>query len=181
MSRRKITTWREISRKELFSKYGRKIEEVLFEMPDGTKSDFIIKNEGPAACVLGITTDNRVIAAKQFRPGVQDILLELPGGYIDEADKNPETAIAREFYEETGYKGDFKKIAVAYDDAYSTMRRHCFVATNCKKTGNGKLDDNEFIEVKLLSLEEFRKLLQSGKMTDIEVGYLGLDYLGLLK
>jgi hypothetical protein len=31
-----------------------------------------------------------------------------------------------------------------------------------------------------MSLAEFRELLKSGKNTDIEVGYVGLDYLGLL-
>jgi ADP-ribose pyrophosphatase len=175
-----IIKWREISRKELFSKYGRKIEEVVFEMPDGNKSDFVIKNEGPAACVLALTDDDLVIVTRQFRPGVQEILVELPGGFVDEDDANPEAAIAREIYEETGYRGEFKKVVVAYDDAYSTMRRHCFVATGCKKVGPGKLDKNEFINVELLSLPKFRGLLRSGKMTDVEVGYLGLDYLGLL-
>jgi hypothetical protein len=55
------------------------------------------------------------------------------------------------------------------------------VATECEKVAEQKLDKTEFAEVVLMSLNEFRKLLRSGKMTDIEVGYLGLDFLGLLK
>jgi ADP-ribose pyrophosphatase len=175
-----IKPWREISRKQLFSKYGRGLDEVIFEMPDGTKSDYIIKSERPAACVVALTQDNFVILVRQFRPGVKEVLTELPGGNIDEQDKNPLTAISREFYEETGFTGNFKKAAVIYDCAYSTRKMHCFVATDCKKTGQGKLDQNEYITVALVSLDEFRKLLKTGKMVNIEGGYLGLDFLGLL-
>lgn len=31
-----------------------------------------------------------------------------------------------------------------------------------------------------MPLQEFRKRLRQGRMTDVEVGYMGLDYLGLL-
>ncbi len=60
------------------------------------------------------------------------------------------------------------------------MNRHCFVATNCERVSQHNMGDKEFVEIKLLSLTEFRKLLRSGEMTDVEVGYLGLDYLNLL-
>ena len=54
------------------------------------------------------------------------------------------------------------------------------VATNCEKVAEPQNDENEPVEVVLLSINEFRELLRSGKMTDVEVGYLGLDYLQLL-
>jgi len=38
----------------------------------------------------------------------------------------------------------------------------------------------EFTELVLVPLEEFKKILRSGQMTDVEVGFLGLDYLHLL-
>lgn len=180
MASQKIRDWKELSRKEIFAKYGRKIDEVIFRMPDGSEKDFIIKNEGPAAGILAITEDKQVIIARQYRPGLKKILDELPGGYIDAEDNNPEIAIKRELLEETGYKGEVEFVTVACDDAYSTMRRSCFVATNCRKVQDAKLDEDEYIELKTISLDEFRELLKSGQMTDVEVGYLGLDYLGLL-
>ena len=63
---------------------------------------------------------------------------------------------------------------------YSTVRRYCFVATSCKKVAEPKNDVNEFTEPVLMSLQDFRAHLRSGMLTDINVGYLGLDYLGLL-
>lgn len=82
--------------------------------------------------------------------------------------------------EETGYKGRVKLVTEASDCAYSTMRRYCFVATDCEKIAKPQNTSSEICETVLLPLNEFRKLLRSGKMTDVEVGYLGLDYLGLL-
>jgi hypothetical protein len=48
--------------------------------------------------------------------------------------------------------------------------RHCVVITDCEKVAEQNLDQNEFAEVVLMSLNEFRELLKSGKNTDIEVG-----------
>ena len=162
-----------------FQKYSRKIEKVMFMLPDGKESDFYIKKEGPAAGVLAITKDNRVILVKQFRPGPAEILSELPGGYVDPIEE-PEITMERELMEETGYKGKVQLVTTCFDDAYSTMNRYCFVATDCEKAGDAQTGEHEFIELVLVSLEDFRKLLRSGKMTDVEVGYLGIDFLKLL-
>lgn len=174
-----IKEWEEISRKEVFGKYGRKVEEVIFKLPNGRETDFLIKKEGKVVCTLALTESNEVIMARQFRPGPKKILLELPGGGIDK-DEEPREAAVRELLEETGYKGEMKYVGQCLDDAYSTIERHCFVATGCKKVGEVSNPEEEWTEIELVDLPKFREILRSGQMTDIEVGYLGLDFLGLL-
>lgn len=176
---KQVKKWEELSREMAFQKYSRKIEKVMFKLPDGKESDFYIKREGPAAGVLAITKDQKVILVKQFRPGPEEILSELPGGFVD-PNEQPEATMERELMEETGYKGKVKLVTTCFDDAYSTMNRYCFVATDCEKVSEPQTGEHEFIELELVSLEDFRKLLRSGKMTDVEVGYLGLDFLNLL-
>jgi ADP-ribose pyrophosphatase len=174
-----IQEWKELSREMAFQKYSRKIEKVMFQLPNGKESDFYIKKEGPAVAVLAITKNNEVVLVRQFRPGPKTILNELPGGYIDQKE-TPEEAGLRELKEETGYLGKAQLVTTALDCAYSTMERSCVVVTECDKVSEPTPDENEFVETILLSLEDFRALLKSGKMTDIEIGYIGLDFLGLL-
>jgi len=176
-----IVAWNELSRETVFRRYGRSIDKVMYEMPDGEETDFYIKREGlgMAVCALALTVDQEVILARQFRPGPGEILLELPGGGLDEGEA-AEVAIARELLEETGYAGDVEHVVDSLDDAYSTTRRSCFVVTNCRKIAEPQHTTTEQTEVVLLPLDAFRHHLRSGQLTDIEVGYLGLDHLGLL-
>lgn len=174
-----IQEWEELGRTVAFKKYSRQIESLDFRMPDGTVTDFIIEARKPAACIVGLTPENNVILVKQYRPGPKAILNELPGGFVDPNEDPAETA-RREFLEETGYDGEFEFVGTCLDDAYSTMERSCYVAKNCKKVGEPQNTSTEQTEVVLVSLEDFRKCLRAGRMTDVEIGYMGLDYLNLL-
>lgn len=174
-----IQEWNELRREQVYKKYTRAIERVDFMLPSGKTADFYIKAEGPAAAIFALTHDDHVVLARQFRPGPKKILDELPGGYI-EPGEGALTAIKREFLEETGYEGDFVQIGTCLDDAYSTMERYCFVATNCKKVAEPLSTDTEQTELILIPLKEFRQQIRLGQMTDIEVAYLALDFLGKL-
>jgi ADP-ribose pyrophosphatase len=175
----KIEKWKELSREIAFQKYNRKIEKVTYKMPNGKESDFFLKKEGPAIGILAITKNKQVILVKQFRPGPNEILNELPGGYVGKNERAEQSA-ERELLEETGYKGQIQLVTTSFDCAYSTMNRYCVVVIDCEKVAGQNLDKNEFAEVVLMPLNKFRELLKSGKNTDIEVGYIGLDYLNLL-
>ncbi|MCX6784355.1 MAG: NUDIX hydrolase [Candidatus Komeilibacteria bacterium] len=170
--------WQKTAEKLIVNGY-RKIILKSFILPNGRSEDFEIFKEGQAVCVVAITSDNQVVLAKQFRPGPEKVLLELPGGAVD-AGETPQQAIKREFLEETGYDGNFQFVQTILDDAYSTRIRHVFVATNCKKVAEQHLGDLEFIEIIEMPLAEFREHLRAGQLTDIEIGYLGLDFLKLL-
>ena len=183
-----VKAWKEVERKVAYKKYSRTLEEVAFRLPDGTVDDYIIDTKKPAVCVLGLTKDHKVVLVRQFRPGPQAILDELPGGYVDPGEDH-KVAAYREFKEETGYDGEIEFVGSCLDDAYSTMDRHCYVMRNCVKvtepqhtmaTGDDGMVLFEHAEIVLLSVEGFRKKLRSGRMTDVEVGYIGLDHLNLL-
>jgi len=98
----KVEKWEELSRETAFyNKYDRGIEKVRYKLPDGTESDFYIKKEKSAICVLALTKDKKVVLAKQFRPGPNEIILELPGGGIEKGE-DQRAALNREIMDEAG-------------------------------------------------------------------------------
>ncbi|MGW3076380.1 MULTISPECIES: NUDIX hydrolase [unclassified Kitasatospora] len=173
-------SWRELERTTVFSKFGRAVDRVDYEMPDGRKEEFYLKRERPAGAVLALTSDQRVILARQYRPGPGRVLHELPGGYVEPGECAAD-AIARELLEETGYQGDVREVGSYWLDAYADTRRHAFVATDCVKIREPRPERTEFIDVVTLDLAEFRtRVLRAGEMTDTAAAYLALDQLRLL-
>ncbi|MFE6050488.1 NUDIX hydrolase [Kitasatospora sp. NPDC056446] len=173
--------WHEIERTTVFSKFGRSVDRVDFELPDGRKEDFYLKRERPAGAVLALTPDRHVILARQYRPGPDRVLYELPGGVIEPGERAAD-AIARELLEETGYQGEVHAAGRYWHDAYSDALRHAFFATDCVKVAEPRPEPTEFIEVVTLALDEFRtRVLRRGELTDAAAAYLALDALDLLR
>jgi ADP-ribose pyrophosphatase len=141
--------------------------------------DFDVKLEGPCVSVLALTRERSVILARQFRPGPDKVLLELPGGGI-EACELPDAAAARELLEETGYVGDLRLVGQHFVCAYSTRVTYDFVAIDCESIQAQRLDDGEFIQVVHMPLDVFRAHVRSGELTDMATALRGLLYLDLL-
>ena len=175
-----IEKWEKIKTERVFDNFV-KIDKVSFRMPDGKLKDFDIKAaDRDVVSVVGITPDNKVILTKQFRPGPEKTFYEFPLGFINKSEK-PIEAAKREFLEETGYSGEFKKIGTEYINGYERLTTHCFIALNCRRVSKElKLDESEFIEVFLLPLAEVREMLKNAEIRNFGEGYLALDFLGKL-
>lgn len=150
-----------------------------FELPDKSQKELTIYNAGDTVCVFAITNDKKVIVVKQFRPGPEHVMYDLPGGFIDTGEK-PEDAAKRELEEETGYTGDLQHIGTTYASAYSNERIFNYVVRNCRKIKKQTLDTNEFIEVQEVHLLEFISLVEKGETSTSITAYAALSYLYLL-
>lgn len=156
----------------------KKFLKKAFSLPDGEKRDIDIKDEGKTVCIFAMTTTGNILMTRQYRPGPERILTELPGDYIG-FDEVPIEAAKIKLLEETGYEGELEFVCTSLDGAYSNMVRYNFVAKQCVKKNDVLFDHVKFVEVLEMSLKNFIAHLRSGQLTNLDTGYLALDYLGI--
>jgi len=175
-----MKAWSRIDSGEDITKAGfRSVIHKQFRMNNGRvmQAD-VTSNEGSAAAgVIGLTEDNQVVIARQFRCGPEKVLEEMPGGLVD-AHESPEQAARREFQEETGYEADsFEYLGHAYVNAWDNMKHHYFLARNCRQLASSAPEPNEEIEVDIISITEFIDNAKEGRMTDSQGVLLAYDKL----
>lgn len=168
--------WRKLRETVVYDRF-RRIVSRSFTLPDGSDGEFEVVEFSDCAAVLALTPDREVVLVREFRPGPEAVLLELPGGVVEPDEPPLETARA-ELLEETGYTGDIVEVGTVLKDAYATHTKHVFAATGCRKVAEPR--EPELTEPVLMPLAEFRSHLRSGRLTDADAAYLALDHLSLL-
>ena len=116
---------------------------------------------------------------KQFRPVVEGYTFELPSGMID-PEENPEQALIRELYEETGYSCGPNEIIflgkLVPDIGRLENKLWCYYL----KLNDPPLDEwemEEGVEPILVSKAKFQELLNSGEFNHaLHLAIVGLAY-----
>ncbi|MGB4799937.1 MAG: NUDIX hydrolase [Candidatus Saccharimonadales bacterium] len=154
-----------------------------FRTPDGAEYEFTTygKRGAQDVNVIPLTRDNKVVIARQFRPGCERLMEEIPGGSV-EVGEELQQAVARELMEETGYSAErLEHIGYVVRDAYSNVVSHTFIGYDCKKTGEQNLDIGEYVETLEIPLEKLFLNAQTGQMTDAGGVLLAYDKLRALQ
>lgn len=154
------------------------IEKSYYTLKNGRiiPKERILKNghDGSAAIILPLTRDNNALLVVQPRPNTKDgVLVELPAGYI-EFGENPIDAAKRELKEETGYISKEWKLLTNYyqDQGCYSAYNYGFLALNCCKRYEQKLDKDEIIKYFECSYDEVIELMEMGYIKDVNSKYL---------
>ena len=131
----------------------------------GKDHDFYVLESLDWVNVIPLTPANEVVLIRQYRHGLGDMTLEIPGGIIEPRD-TPQGAARRELQEETGYQDSEIELIgfVLPNPAFLNNRCYTCVARDVFPAGKQSQDEKEDIEVTLRPLNDIPRMIRSGEI-----------------
>lgn len=129
------------------------------EMYDGSIATFERVVRIPAATVIAIV-EGKILIQEQEQPNRSPFLC-LAGGHADSWDEPLEAVAKRELKEETGLEStDWQLLQDISHRDFSVFEHHLYLARDCRKVSEPKLDNGEKITTMLVSVEEFKDVME---------------------
>jgi ADP-ribose pyrophosphatase len=144
---------------------GLEIQDV--ELANGKKAFREIVRHGGAVAVLARVPDGRFVFVRQFRKPVEQDMIEVVAGNRGK-DEDPEACAVRELREETGF--DARRIRrlgfIHPSPGYVDERIDLYFADVDVRPGPTNPDEDEHVEVLLMSRDEFLGQVRAGEIHD---------------
>ncbi|ELX9420280.1 NUDIX hydrolase [Staphylococcus pseudintermedius] len=155
-----------ISKESIYKGKIIEVEKHKVSLPNNeTAYREVVKHNG-AVAICALTPDQQVILVKQYRKALEQELLEIPAGKL-EPGEDRESAAMRELEEETGYKA--KKLTLIGEvygtPGFSNEKISVYFADNLVE-GKVNLDEDEFVEKVLYSLDDVKKAVEVRTIED---------------
>ncbi len=127
------------------------------------EQNFFVINPPDWVNVVALTPDGHLVLVRQFRYGINDFSLEIPGGVID-AGEDPVAAGVRELREESGYVGTSVRLlgSVHPNPAMQSNRCHLVLVENARREAALDWDPDEEFEILTRPVDEVLALAASG-------------------
>lgn len=159
--------WKTLSSEQLFNDRWFKVRKEVCETPEGKiVNPYYVYDFPTWVGAVPVTEDGKIIMVRQYRHALGETCIEIPGGCVDDSDAGFNAAISRELLEETGYTfSDYKYLGkISPNPSTNSNLLHMFLATGGLKVAAQQLDENEEIEIVLLTVDELKQLIRENKV-----------------
>ena len=136
-------------------------------LPDGREAFREYCRHTGAVCIVPVTDEGEIICVRQYRYAIGQTTLEIPAGKLDSKEEDPLCAAIRELREETGaeagrisYMGKYFSSPAILDECI-----YMYLAEELK-FGETDFDDDEFIEIVKIPVDELVKMIMAGEVID---------------
>ena len=150
------------------------------KLPNGKQSKReIIKHPG-AVAILAITDDNKLVMVEQYRKALERTIVEIPAGKLEKGEE-PALCARRELEEETGYECESLELLISFytSPGFADEIVHLYIARGLKKKEEAaSLDEDEFVNVEEITLDEALQYVKEQKIFDAKTAY-AVQYLQL--
>lgn len=134
-------------------------------LPDGQQATREVVRHPGAVAVLALR-DDKMLVVDQFRQPLGRCEVEIPAGKLERGE-DPLEAAKRELQEETGYTcGTIRKLQSFYTSpGFADEIIHLYLAEDLT-SGSMTLDEDEFLELSEITLDEAYRLIQEERISD---------------
>lgn len=135
------------------------------EVFDGSKRTWEKLKRADTADAIAVTKDKKILLAYDEQPDREGVYTTL-GGRIDAGEEALEGA-KRELLEESGYVSkDWELFMKTMPSAKIIWNSYYYIARNCEKVAEQKLDGGEKIKIEAISFEEWIDVVTSDGFQD---------------
>lgn len=164
-----VEPWRRVSTEHVADCRVFEVTRQRNENPrDRLAHDFYVLRAADWVNIIPITANGEVVMVEQYRHGIDQVTLEIPGGIVDEGE-DAQTAGVRELYEETGYRAaEVIGLGTTHPNpAILNNRLHTYFAPNVVADGAPPMlhDATEETLVRLVPIADVPGLIATGVIT----------------
>jgi 8-oxo-dGTP pyrophosphatase MutT (NUDIX family) len=163
-------TWKLVNSRTLLTDPWLKVYEKDYELPDGSRLEgYHAMEERNGVLIVALTGQHEVLMVRQYRPGVDGLVYEVPAGFLEDEDNEADVLqrAKKELQEETGYEAEvWHALGVIHDAPHRIKKTsYCFLALNAHNVSEQQEDQTEFVEYELISLAKVRDIIEDGEVT----------------
>ena len=148
--------WKLINSKKLIDNKWLAVTKDQVELPNGKViDDFYSVTIADAVAIVALDSSGNIILKKEYKYATGEELIEIPAGMIEPNETDSLEVAKRELLEETGYESsEWTYFGDTIESSSKlTNRMHIYLAQNCRKVSEQKLDETEILEVLVVPMK----------------------------